>query len=74
MALMNKLIYPPIVDTAMDSFIRNEACPVYFNLNDYNSADEIDRVQVIIYRQKTNQLALNTDFYPAKVMEVDLMA
>ena len=74
MALMNKLIYPPIVDTAMDSFIRNEACPVYFNINDYNSADEIDRVQVIIYRQKTNQLALNTDFYPAKVMEVDLMA
>ena len=40
MALLSNLLYPPLVDSAMDSFLRSEACKVYFNLNDYGYFDD----------------------------------
>ena len=72
MALLSNLLYPPLVDSAMDSFLRSEACKVYFNLNDYNSVDEIRSVQVVVYQQNNSQYALTTEFYPAHIMEVGL--
>lgn len=67
MALIKNFLYPPIVDTVMDTFIRNTPCRIYFDINDFNSASDISGIQVVAYQQDNNQYALDATQFPRHI-------
>ena len=67
MSISNNL-YPPIINTYMPSFIRNDVCRVYFSLSDFNKFDDVkNNIQVVVNDKNTNQSVLNPDVYPAGI-------
>lgn len=65
-------LYPPICSTYMPAFVRTTACHIYFSLSNYNSAEDIKNVQVVISNQNTNLSALAVNLYPAGIKLVTL--
>ena len=67
MSISNNL-YPPIINTYMPSFIRNEVCRVYFSLSNFNKFDDVrNNVQIVVNDKNTNQSVLSPDLYPAGI-------
>lgn len=61
-------IYPPIMDTYMPSFIKENGCKVYFNLSSYNNIEYINQyVQISLRYQINNQNALKKYLYPLEI-------
>ena len=63
-------LYPPIIDAKMDSFNAYEGSNprLYFDTSILNSIDEINHMQISIYRLNSNQNALEKYDYPLGVM------
>ena len=55
--LLNNL-YPPIIDTYMPAFIRDNTCKVYFSISNFNSYEDILNAQVTVKNQNSNSSAL----------------
>lgn len=67
-AIINNL-YPPIMDTYMPAFDRNEYCRVYFSLSSFNDREDInDYAQVQVRYQQNNKSALKPALYPAGIL------
>lgn len=66
MAIIN--LYPPILDTAMPGFSRDDGVDIYFSISDYNSIEDIENAQITITNQYNNLSALNKTKYPSEVM------
>ena len=51
------VLYPPIVDGYMPSFVagNNSYCRVYFSLSKFNSEADFENVQVSITKQTTGE-------------------
>lgn len=65
---INNNLYPPIFKTAYAPAFADE-CRVYFAISNYNNLDDIDinKVQVIVQNQKTNQSVLKKESYPSGI-------
>ena len=61
--LLNNL-YPPIIDTYMPAFIRDNTCKVYFSISNFNSYEDILNAQVTVKNQNSNSSALKKEIYP----------
>lgn len=68
MASLSNFVYPPIIEAAMDSFLRNEPCRIYFDINDFNSQDEISGIQVIAYQQDNSQYAIDKGISSSRII------
>lgn len=67
-AIINNL-YPPIMDTYMPAFDREETCKVYFTLSSFNDIEDINAyAQIQVRYQQSNKTALKSDLYPAGIM------
>jgi hypothetical protein len=66
-------LYPPIIGTYMPAFVRDTICKVYFSLSNYNNAEDIANVQVIVNNQSTNLSALSSSLYPAGIKVTKLL-
>jgi len=66
MAITSNL-YPPLVNDTMPSFIRTKTCRIYFSLSNYNSANDIQNVQISLINQKTNFSAFDSTSYPSGI-------
>ena len=66
-------LYPPVVDTAMPSFlidsgsVQDNICRVYFSLSLFNTIEQIANAQVTVRNQVTNQSALDSTKYPSEI-------
>jgi hypothetical protein len=56
-------LYPPIVAAAMPAFIFNQPARIYFTLSNYNSIQEVGRIQLVVRYQTTNRNALNKSLW-----------
>ena len=67
-SLVNDL-FPPIIDTYMPAFVKDQDCRVYFSLSSFNSQSQIqsDCVQVTVRYQNNNKSALSTSLYPSQI-------
>ena len=66
-------LYPPIVETYIPAFLigsdtDKNICRVYFTLSMFNTATEIDNVQVSVRNQYTNLSVLSKTKYPSEIM------
>lgn len=66
-------LYPPIVETYIPAFLigsdtDKDICRVYFTLSMFNTAAEIDNVQVSVRNQYTNLSVLSKIKYPSEIM------
>lgn len=71
-------LYPPIINTLMPAFIYTQTCKVYFAISNYNKLSsedstsqtdiiDINKVQVIVQKQKTNLSVLKNSTYPSGI-------
>lgn len=60
-------LFPPIVDSTMPAFLKNQACRIYFSLSSYNIIDDIKNCQVRLTYLVNNRSALKTVTYPSEI-------
>ena len=60
-------LYPPVCPDTIPAFIRTKSCKIYFSLSMYNSAADIQNVQISLVNQRTNASALKTSTYPSGI-------
>jgi hypothetical protein len=79
MAGLGNNLYPPIFKKAyVPAFVKtgdnSGGCKIYFSLSNYNSLSEIltNLVQVSIQSQNTNYSAVNTEKYPAGIINTSI--
>lgn len=63
-------LYPPIVAAAMPAFIFNQPARIYFTLSNYNTIQEISRIQLVVRYQTTNRNALNKNLWTNQIMGI----
>lgn len=60
-------LYPPLVDSKMPSFLKDDVCRIYFAINPANSIGDINSVHLIL-EKPNGESALNTiDYYPNEI-------
>ena len=45
-------LYPPILDSSMPVFNKNDACNIYYSLSKFNSVEDIKSIQISVIYQK----------------------
>ena len=60
---MNNYLFPPFMPSKQDGFIVNGEGRVYFNLSPLNSIDQVEHLQLSLYRQDNNRNLLTDRTY-----------
>lgn len=71
--MLNNILYPPIIDTAMPGFVADNGVDVYFSISDYNSIEDIANAQITITNQYNNLSALDKTKYPSEIMLKEIL-
>ena len=53
---MNNYLFPPFMPSKQDGFVVNGEGRVYFNLSPLNSIDQVEHLQLSLYRQDNNRI------------------
>ena len=51
-------LYPPILDSSMPVFNKNDACNIYYSLSKFNSVEDIKSIQISVMYQKSGTNAV----------------
>ena len=51
--MANMFLYPPILDSSMPVFNKNDSCNIYYSLSKFNSIEDIKSIQISIMYQKS---------------------
>lgn len=65
-------LYPPIIDTYMPAFLKNQTCRVYFSLSSLNSISSINHAQILVVNQNSNYTALSSSVW-SNGIKIDLI-
>ena len=60
---MNNYLFPPFMPSKQDGFVVNGEGRVYFNLSPLNSIDQVEHLQLSLYRQDNNRNLLTDRTY-----------
>lgn len=60
---MNNYLFPPYMPSKQDGFVVNGEGRVYFNLSPLNSIDQVEHLQLSLYRQDNNRNLLTDRTY-----------
>ena len=60
---MNNYLFPPFMPSKQDGFVVNGEGRVYFNLSPLNSIDQVEHLQLSLYRQDNNRNLLTDRAY-----------
>ena len=60
---MNNYLFPPFMPSKQDGFVVNGEGKVYFNLSPLNSIDQVEHLQLSLYRQDNNRNLLTDRTY-----------
>lgn len=60
---MNDYLFPPFMPSKQDGFVINTAGRIYFNLSPLNSIEQVEHLQLAIYRQDNNRNLLEGRTY-----------
>ena len=60
---MNNYLFPPYMPSKQDGFVVNGEGKVYFNLSPLNSIDQVEHLQLSLYRQDNNRNLLTDRTY-----------
>ena len=60
---MNNYLFPPFMPSKQDGFVVNGEGRVYFNLSPLNSIDQVEHLQLFLYRQDNNRNLLTDRTY-----------
>ena len=61
------ILYPPVLNSWMPSFIYNTSPRVYFSISKYNQFEDIKYLQLVCVAQNTNLSVLKKDVYTAGI-------
>ena len=63
MATVLSTLYPPLIDTFMPAFPKNESAVINFSISPYNSRTSITKLHVSVVDQRTNLSVLKPSGY-----------
>ena len=61
------MLFPPIIDSYLPAFKKNEDVRIYFSVGKYNSPEQIKTVHCKIKRVDSGELLLKKDLYPSGI-------
>lgn len=67
------MLFPPIIDSYLPAFKKNEDVRIYFSVGKYNSPEQIKTVHCKIKRVDSGELLLKKDLYPSGIKVTTFM-
>ena len=68
---MNNYLFPPFMPSKQDGFVVNGEGKVYFNLSPLNSIDQVEHLQLSLYRQDNNRNLLTDRTYTSSEVSLN---